>query len=82
MRRADGLLNATGGNRMRRASVRDFHSFRVTWVTLALTAYVHKTGKDFSRMGGFLFAGTGTLIIHHWRARLRLRAVVQSSSRL
>ena len=22
--------------------------------------------------GGFLFAGTGTLIIHHWRARLRL----------
>jgi modulator of FtsH protease len=28
-----------------------------TVVTLALTAYVHKTGKDFSRMGGFLFAG-------------------------
>lgn len=28
-----------------------------TAVTLALTAYVHKTGKDFSRMGGFLFAG-------------------------
>ena len=26
-------------------------------VTLALTAYVHKTGKDFTRMGGFLFAG-------------------------
>ena len=25
---------------MRRASVRDFHSFRVTWVTLALTAGV------------------------------------------
>lgn len=28
-----------------------------TVVTLALTTYVHKTGKDFSRMGGFLFAG-------------------------
>ena len=28
-----------------------------TVVTLALTAYVHKTGKDFTRMGGFLFAG-------------------------
>ena len=28
-----------------------------TAVTLALTAYVHKTGKDFTRMGGFLFAG-------------------------
>lgn len=28
-----------------------------TAVTLALTAYVWKTGKDFSRMGGFLFAG-------------------------
>lgn len=25
---------------MRRASIRDFHSFRVTWVTLALTAGV------------------------------------------
>ena len=24
---------------------------------MALTAYVHKTGKDFTRMGGFLFAG-------------------------
>jgi modulator of FtsH protease len=28
-----------------------------TAVTVALTAYVHKTGKDFTRMGGFLFAG-------------------------
>ena len=28
-----------------------------TAVTLALTGYVHKTGKDFTRMGGFLFAG-------------------------
>ncbi len=28
-----------------------------TAVTLALTGYVYKTGKDFSRMGGFLFAG-------------------------
>ncbi|MCG2578109.1 Bax inhibitor-1 family protein [Dechloromonas sp. XY25] len=28
-----------------------------TVVTLALTAYVHKTGKDFTRMEGFLFAG-------------------------
>lgn len=28
-----------------------------TAVTLALTAYVQRTGKDFSRMGGFLFGG-------------------------
>ncbi len=28
-----------------------------TLVTLGLTAYVFKTGKDFTRMGGFLFAG-------------------------
>lgn len=28
-----------------------------TAVTLALKAYVYKTGKDFSRLGGFLFAG-------------------------
>lgn len=27
-----------------------------TAVMLALTAYVHKTGRDFTRMGGFLFA--------------------------
>jgi hypothetical protein len=27
-------------NRLRRASVRDFHSFHVTWVTLAPTAGV------------------------------------------
>jgi modulator of FtsH protease len=32
-------------------------------VTLALTAYVHKTGKDFSRMGGFLFAGLVVVIL-------------------
>jgi len=43
--RAAGLDDEKGGapagqnvNRLRRASVRDFHSFRVTWVTLALTA--------------------------------------------
>ena len=28
-----------------------------TAVTLGLTAYVYKTGKDFTRIGGFLFAG-------------------------
>jgi len=28
-----------------------------TAVTLALTAYVHKSGRDFTRMGGFLLAG-------------------------
>jgi len=28
-----------------------------TAVTLALTAYVHKTGKNFTQLGGFLFAG-------------------------
>lgn len=32
-------------------------------VTLALTAYVHKTGKDFTRMGGFLFAGLIVVIL-------------------
>lgn len=34
-----------------------------TAVTLALTAYVHKTGKDFSRMGGFLFAGLTVVVL-------------------
>lgn len=34
-----------------------------TGVTLALTAYVYKTGKDFSRMGGFLFAGLIAVIL-------------------
>lgn len=32
-------------------------------VTLALTAYVHKTGKDFTRIGGFLFAGLIVVIL-------------------
>ena len=36
----DGLLGAKRKSGLRRASVRDFHSFRVTWVTLALTAGV------------------------------------------
>jgi integrase len=34
------LLSAERAEGTRRASVRDFHSFRVTWVTLALTAGV------------------------------------------
>jgi integrase len=34
------LLRAKREGGSRRASVRDFHSFRVTWVTLALTAGV------------------------------------------
>lgn len=34
-----------------------------TAVTLALTAYVHKTGKDFTRMGGFLFAGLVVVLL-------------------
>jgi integrase len=34
------LLRAERANGVRRASVRDFHSLRVTWVTLALTAGV------------------------------------------
>jgi hypothetical protein len=34
------LLRAERANGLRRASVRDFHSLRVTWVTLALTAGV------------------------------------------
>jgi integrase len=33
-----GLLQKSRDEGQRRASVRDFHSFRVTWVTLALTA--------------------------------------------
>ena len=37
-RRGDIHAERKGG--LRRASVRDFHSFRVTWVTLALTAGV------------------------------------------
>jgi integrase len=34
------LLQDARGNGSRRASVRDFHSFRVTWITLALAAGV------------------------------------------
>jgi integrase len=37
--RTDGLQSERG-NGKRRASVRDFHSFRVTWITLALAAGV------------------------------------------
>ena len=35
-----GEIHAPRNGGVRRASVRDFHSFRVTWVTLALTAGV------------------------------------------
>lgn len=35
-----GATQETRPNGLRKASVRDFHSFRVTWVTLALTAGV------------------------------------------
>jgi integrase len=35
-----GEIHETRPNGKRRASVRDFHSFRVTWVTLALSAGV------------------------------------------
>jgi integrase len=35
-----GEIHAKRKGGLRRASVRDFHSFRVTWVTLALTAGV------------------------------------------
>ncbi len=35
-----GEIHAARKEGLRRASVRDFHSFRVTWVTLALTAGV------------------------------------------
>ena len=37
--RTDGLQSERGHGK-RRASVRDFHSFRVTWITLALAAGV------------------------------------------
>jgi len=38
--RSEGVLWEERKGGIRRASVRDFHSFRVTWVTLALTAGV------------------------------------------
>ena len=38
MKEDASLLRAKRANGVRRASVRDFHSLRVTWVTLALTA--------------------------------------------
>ena len=38
--KADAGLQVERKHGLRRASVRDFHSFRVTWVTLALTAGV------------------------------------------
>ena len=37
---SDGVLTADRENGQRRASIRGFHSFRVTWVTLALSAGV------------------------------------------
>jgi integrase len=37
---ADAGLQVARNHGLRRASVRDFHSLRVTWVTLALTAGV------------------------------------------
>jgi integrase len=40
LKAAQGFLRADRAGGKRRASVRDFHSFRVTWVTLALTAGV------------------------------------------
>jgi hypothetical protein len=40
LRNDSDLLRAERDGGQRRASVRDFHSFRVTWVTLALTAGV------------------------------------------
>lgn len=40
MLRSNPLLSVEREIGKRRASVRDFHSFRVTWVTLALTAGV------------------------------------------
>ncbi len=39
-RRLGGLSSARKGGGLRRASIRDFHSFRVTWITLALAAGV------------------------------------------
>jgi len=38
--KVQGTIHADRKGGLRRASVRDFHSFRVTWVTLALTAGV------------------------------------------
>ena len=40
LKKARGEIHQTRPNGLRKASVRDFHSFRVTWVTLALTAGV------------------------------------------
>ena len=45
LKKSPGLLLAKREHGVRRASVRDFHSFRVTWVTLALTALKSKRGK-------------------------------------
>ena len=39
-----GEIHVARKEGLRRASVRDFHSFRVTWVTLALTAGVPLVG--------------------------------------
>jgi hypothetical protein len=40
VKRDESLLRVERANGLRRASVRDFHSLRITWVTLALTAGV------------------------------------------
>jgi integrase len=39
-KKARGEIHQARENGLRKASIRDFHSFRVTWVTLALTAGV------------------------------------------
>ena len=40
VKKSDNCLQVERKEGLRRASIRDFHSFRVTWVTLALTAGV------------------------------------------
>lgn len=64
------------GNRLRKASVKGWHSFRTTWITLALTAGVPL--ELVKRMTGH--ATTEVVLEHYFRpGREQFRAALQSA---
>lgn len=71
-----GAIHAKRPNGLRRASVRDFHSFRVTWVTLALTAGVPM--EIVRRVTGH---ATADIVLKHYfqPGREEFRATIQNA---
>lgn len=71
-----GAIHATRPTGLRRASVRDFHSFRVTWVTLALTAGVPV--EIVRRVTGH---ATADIVLKHYfqPGREEFRATIQNA---